>query len=285
MKFKRHNSIVENTIEYPYKYRLVNPFITQAYFLSFKLFVSEKASFLLAYALQNFLVYLFLCFAVTKFFGLWFDENGVVISLLLFVMLIPLSLTGYDVLGDMLTAGLMALGFYFIVQSKTFFLYPIVFIGAFNELQIIILIVVYLLSKNENLKNPKIWMNSFGLLVTFAIAYSIIYVFRGGQAGGEEVKWYFTKDAAYNLAHPDFILLWAVMIIPLLVFALIDFKLKPEFLKRTFLFILPVIYIFAFFFIARMREIDKALTIFIILIPLAIHSLHPRFIKQNSVQN
>ena len=41
--------------------------------------------------------------------ALWFDDTGSIITTLLFAVIVPLSLTGYDTLGDMTTAGMMAL--------------------------------------------------------------------------------------------------------------------------------------------------------------------------------
>jgi hypothetical protein len=108
----------------------------------------------------------------------------------------------------------------------------------------------------------------------------VIYLFRGGAASGGDVQWYFTKDAAFNIANKGWILLWVLMIAPLLFFVFKDFKSKPEFLRRSALIVLPLFYIGAFFFIGRMREIDKALTIFTILIPLALYSLISNNIKK-----
>lgn len=278
-KYKRHTSIINNTVEYPYKYRLVNPYIAQIYFTVFKLALPEKTAFLTAYTIHNFIVFLFLFFAVKKFFSVWFDEWGTIICLLLFAAVIPLSLTGYDTLGDMTTAGLLALGFYFINTDKIKLLYPVVFIGAFNEFQIILLILFYFFGKKGNYKSKSAWINSILLVVTFLIAYLIIYLLRGGKAGNDEVVWYFTKDAAFNLANPNFVILWAVMILPLLFYAVKNIKMKPEFLRRNLFTVLPVFYVLVFFFMARMREIDKALTIFLILIPLAVFSLFPSLVK------
>jgi hypothetical protein len=279
LKFKRHTTIIENTIEYPYKYRLINPYITNIWFTGLKLAVTEKTAFITAYFIQNILVYFFLLFSVFIFFRLWFDDTGAYISLLLFSIVIPLSLTGYDVLGDLTTAGIIALGFYFINTGREKLLYPLVFIGAFNELQVILLIPFYFFAKKSNFADKKIWINSILLTVVFVIAYGLIYLIRGGAASGGDVEWYFTKDAAFNIAHKDWIILWFIMIAPLLYFVIKDFKLKPEFLIRNALITLPLFYFAAFFFIARLREIDKALTIFIILIPLALYSIIPKHIK------
>ncbi|HJY64871.1 MAG TPA: hypothetical protein VJ455_11995, partial [Ignavibacteria bacterium] len=71
-KLIRHTTIINNTVEYPYKYRLLNPYITHIYFSVLKTFLSEKASFLIAYLIQNLLVYGFLIFAVFNFLNLWF---------------------------------------------------------------------------------------------------------------------------------------------------------------------------------------------------------------------
>ncbi len=286
MKLKRHTSIIENTIEYPYKYRLLNPFIADQTFNLFNLKFSEKPSFVIAYAIQNFLVFFFLLYCLEKYFSLWFDKVGTILSLILFSMIIPITLTGYDVLGDMTTAGLMALGFYFINTSREKFLFPVLIIGAFNELQMILLIMFYFFSSSKNFKLAKVWLNFFLMAVTFLICYGLIYFLRGGQAGQEDFVWYFTKDAAFNISHKDWIPLWLLLITPLLIFALKNFKSKPEFLRRSAIFVLPLFYFAAFFFIARLREIDKALVIFEILIPLALMTLIPQHVKpQNDVRN
>ena len=279
LKLKRHTSIIENTIEYPYKYRLINPYITNIWFTVCKIVLPERAAFILAYFIQNILVYGFMLFAVFKFFGLWFEDTGAIASLLLYAVLVPLSLTGYDTLGDITTAGLMALGFYFINSGKNKYLFPLIFIGAFNELQMILLIPFYFFAKKSNWTDKKVWLNSSLLIVTFVIAYALIYLIRGGQAGGSDVQWFFTKDAAFNIAHKDWIALWFLMISPLLYFVIRDFKTKPEFLRRSAVIVLPLFYFIAFFFVARLREIDKALTIFIILIPLALYSVIPKHIS------
>jgi len=249
-----------------------------------KTVMPEKASFLLAYSIQNIIIYFFMFFMAANFFVLFLDEIGTAVGVLIFAVLVPISLTGYDTLGDMTTAGLMALGFFLINTGRILYLYPLVFIGTFNELQIIILIMFYFFGKKNNIKSGNVWLHSIMLTVTFVLTYAIIYFIRGGEAGSGDFVWFFTKDASFNLAHPDFILLWAIMIIPLLLFAVKGLKSKPEFLKRNLLITLPAFYIFAFFFIARMREIDKALTIFLVLIPLALLTLLPNHYRQEQVK-
>ena len=229
LKFKRHTAIIENTIEYPYKYRLLNPFISSIWFSGFKLFLSENASFIAAYFIQNILVFCFMLFCLFRFFSLWFEETGAIISLLLFAVLVPVSLTGYDTLGDMTTAGVMALGFYYIVQDKLKYLFPLIFIAALNELQAVLLIMFYFFSKSSNFANKKVWLNSILLTITFVTAYAAIYLIRGGQASGGDVEWYFTKDAAFNIANKSWIFLWVLMIAPLLYFAAKDFSSNRNF--------------------------------------------------------
>ena len=284
LKLTRHTTIINNTIEYPYKYRLLNPYITQIWISALSTVIPDKPAFIAAYTLQNVIIFAFMLFCLMKFFKLWFDDTGAVIALLLFAVIVPLSLTGYDVLGDMTTAGIMALGFYFINTSKIKFLYPLVFIAAFNELQLILLIAFYFFSKLSNLKDKTVWLNSIFLTLTFLAAYGLIYLLRGGSAGGSEVNWYFTKDAAFNIAHKDWMLLWFLMIAPFIYFVFKGFKSKPEFLKNSAVVVLPLFYFGAFFFIARLREIDKALTIFTILIPLALYTIIPKHIKDTKGQ-
>lgn len=279
LKLTRHTSIINNTIEYPYKYRLLNPYITEIWRSVLNIALPDKPAFVLAYFIQSMLVFAFLLIVLLRFFSLFFDEIGALISLLLFALLVPLSLTGYDVLGDMTTAGIMALGFYLILKDKVKLLFPLIFIAAFNELQAILLVAFYFLGTSGNIRDKNVWLNSFLLVITFVASYAVIYLLRGGSAGGSEVEWYFTKDAAFNIAHKDWIPLWIIMILPLALYALKDLRFKPEFLRRSAVMVLPLFYFGAFFFMARLREIDKALTIFTILIPLALCSIIPKHIK------
>ena len=102
--------------------------MTNASYSLFKTVLPEKASFLLAYSIQNIIVYFFMLFMAANFFVLFLDETGTAVGILIFAVLVPLSLTGYDTLGDMTTAGLMALGFFLINTGNILYLYPLVFI-------------------------------------------------------------------------------------------------------------------------------------------------------------
>ncbi|MCX7878065.1 MAG: hypothetical protein N2510_05410 [Ignavibacteria bacterium] len=282
LKKTRHGSIINNSIEYPYKYRVLNPYITDIWIRLANLVLSDKNAFLIGYFIQNMLVYAFMIFSVCMFFSLWFNESGILVSTLFFSLLIPLSLTGYDTLGDMTTCGLMALSFYFTNTRRFKFLFPLISISAFNELQGILISVFYFFSSKDNLKSRKAWLNTIGLILVFVFSYSLIYLIRGGEFSTGDIKWYFTKDAVFNLTHGDWVILWMFMIGPLLPFAIKNFKPKPEFLKRAFIYVLPAFYLFSFFFIGRMREIDKAMTIFLILIPMAFMTIFPSFKKDIS---
>jgi hypothetical protein len=284
-KFNRQTLIINNRIEHPYKYRLLNPFITQSYFLIFKNFLSEKTAFILSYATQNFLVFLLLFYSFSKFLFVWFDDIGRIIGLLMLGVIIPLTLTGWDVQGDISTAGLMALGFYFINSNRENLLLPVLIVGAFNELQIVLLILFYFFSKKENIKLPKVWLKTIIFIAVFIIVYIFIYMIRGGDTGTDIRIWSSRKDLMFNIANLNFIILWAVLILPLLFLGMKNFKTKPEFLRINILTVIPVFYVIAIFILARMREIDKALTIFIILIPLALFTLIPSHLKTKTQES
>lgn len=283
-KLKRYNEIISNTAEHPYKYRLLNPYVVSVTFSVFKTVLAEKSAFLLAYTFENILVYIFLLVSFSKLLSTWFDNTGIITGALLFSVITLLCLTGWDTLGDLTTAGLMAFGFYFINKRKTNYIYLILIIGAFNELQIILITLFWFLGEKANLSSPKAWLRFVSLVLTFAITYSLIFFFRGSNPQSDLNIWAKRKDMLFNIHNPGFIIIWALTIIPLLLFALKDIKIKPDFLKRNLFTVIPVFYVIAFFVIARMNEIDKALTIFIIIIPLALYSLMPGSLKDKSVK-
>ncbi len=103
-------------------------------------------------------------------------------------------------------------------KGKEKLLFPLVFIAAFNELQLILLIAFYFFGSPGGLKDKKTWINSVLLTLTFLAAYAVLYFLRGGSAGGSDVEWYFTKDAAFNIAHKDWVVLWLLMITPFIYF-------------------------------------------------------------------
>jgi hypothetical protein len=184
-------------------------------------------------------------------------------------------------LGDITTAGLMAMGFYFINSGRENLVFPVLLIGAFNELQIILLILFYFFGKKNNIASKKVWIRASLMLIAFAVTYVLIFLSRGGALALDISTWSGRKDMHFNISNPNFIILWVVLILPLLYYALRDFKSKPEFLRINLMIVVPVFYIIVFFVLARMREIDKALTIFLIAIPLALHSLIPSHLKTN----
>src|ERR1051325_10019564 len=155
---------------------------------------------------------------------------------------------------------MMALGFFFMNTGKFKFLFPLIFISAFNELQGILLAAFYFIGSSKIDKN--VIINTVLLIITFAAGYFIVKFIRGGDLTGN-LAWLYTKentemtDLKFNLTHPSFIYLWIVMILPLLYFAVKKIKTKPIFLKRNLFITLPLFYVIAFLFIARMREIDK----------------------------
>ena len=284
LRFNRQMSVIHNTIEHPYKYRLLNPLCTQVYYTVFNHFISERSAFLLACALQNVICFLFLFYASSKFFSLWFDDTGVFIGLLFIALIMPLALTWWDVLGDVITAGLMALGFYFINTKRENLLFPILIIGAINELQIILLILFYFFGKKDNFKNGKVWVKSILFVITFGAAYALLYWLRGGQLGTDSSTWSGRQDFDYNLHHLQFVLIWGILVLPLLYFAVKNLSSKPEFLRLNLFTVIPVFYVIVFALIARLVEIDKALPMFLILIPLALHTLIPAHLKQDKLQ-
>ena len=284
LRYNRQMSVIHNTIEHPYKYRVLNPLCIQAYYSVFNHFIPERPAFLLACALQNIICFLFLFYASSRFFSLWFDDTGVLIGLLLIALIMPLALTWWDVLGDVVTAGLMALGFYFINTKKENLIFPILVIGALNELQIILLILFYFFGKKDNFKSGKVWLKSVLFVIIFFAAYALLYWLRGGQTDTDSSTWLERRDFDYNLHHLQFVLVWGVLVLPLLYFTVKNLKSKPEFLRLNLFTVIPVFYVIVFSLIARLVEIDKALTMFLILIPLALHSLIPAHLLQNKSQ-
>ncbi len=283
LRLARHTAIINNNIEHPYKYRLLNPYMTQFYFTVLKLALPQKASFLIAYFVQNILVFWFLLFSVSKFFSVWFDSGGVLIGALLFAVIALLCMTGWDTLGDLTTAGIMALGFYFINTQKLNYIYLLLIVGAFNELQSILLILFWFFGERKIISSSKAWLRFVSFVITFGAIYALIFILRGTSPETDLNTWAERKDMLFNIHNPAFIIIWALAIGPLLVLALKDIKSKPEFLKRNLFTVLPLFYVAAFFVIARMNEIDKALTIFLILIPMAFYTLLPKYIKQTNL--
>lgn len=77
----------------------------------------------------------------------------------------------------MTTAGIMALGFYLINTWEEKLLFPLVFVAAFNELQLILLIAFYFFGAPSGLKDNKTWINSVLLTLTFLAGYAVVTSF------------------------------------------------------------------------------------------------------------
>jgi hypothetical protein len=275
-KVDRHVQTLTHTAPYPYAYRVLQTYLTEVVRLPLGAFVNYKKSFLAACVVVSFVFYFLAFWLFFKYLLLWFDESLALVGTLLFIAALPISLTGWDETGDIIMLVVFETAFLLMFARKSYWLLLVIFIGAFNREQTVLVAAFYFFSRAKHLREFKAYLNAAMMVLAFLTGWGVLHLWVGTPAAlTQNASSYLSDDFYFNLQHLGWIPIWTASIGVLLVFAAMDLKKKPEFLRMNFLTTLPIFFFIMYLLRARLREIDKAFAIHLILIPLALFTLFP----------
>ncbi|HRE58741.1 MAG TPA: hypothetical protein PLW09_13050 [Candidatus Kapabacteria bacterium] len=280
-KYHRHYAVIHHNADNLYNYRILPSLATELLRQPLSIFIHNTTqSFLIATIVWSILVYFCTQWAMFCFFrqtGL--DYISAFVGVMLWVIILPQSLTGWDESGDILNLCFFAL------VSKNFLEGNIVrsivplFLSAWNKEQTLLLPVFYFIGTVFAEKNTKkVFLNT--LYIAFVIVSStvLLHIFVGSHSSSTLSSSYLGTDYLYNIQHPEWILTWLLSLGVFVFFAIPSLEQSLPFLRYNLMFTLPVFYVLVFFVRARMREIDKAFILHLFLIPLAMQTLRQIFL-------
>lgn len=276
LKIERHNQVLTHTTENLYNYRVLPSLLTEPVYKSASSLTNNpQTSYIIAFCFVSVLVYAFTLLSMYKFFcdnGL--EEVHAVISCLLWVTVLPVSLTGWDEIGDILNLCLFASTFRYMLKGSMLKVVLCTFIAAWNKEQSVLLPIFYLVGfGGGEEKLSTIAKNTVIIISVFFISTAMLHLFVGQHQQSTITSSYFGTDFYYNINNPEWIIIWLLSLGIFVVFIPLQWKTNNNFLRRNVVITLPLFYILVFFIRARMREIDKAFILHLFLIPMAVRSL------------
>ena len=196
-------------------------------------------------------------------------------------MVIPLSITGYDVNGDFITLLFYLLGLNLVFNGREDFLPLVVGIATFNREQIVFLIAFYLAYR---LGHPKgIDRRALRVMILSVAAFVAAYL---------SVRYYYgfkvsPATTQLHIAHNTdpqqllyIVLLWSAQVAGFAALCVISFKRSIRYFKLAFLSL--GIYLALFFVNGNLWEMAKFLPAFVIMIPMGLQAITGQYIEAST---
>lgn len=280
-KFQRHEQVLAHSAENLYNYRVLPVLMTECLRLPiaavFK--VSQNVSFFFAVVLISILVYYVTQWAMFRFFiqtGL--DELSAFGGVVLWVIILPYSLTGWDEIGDILNLFFFAVIFTHFLEGRIYHSLIPLALSAWNKEQTLLIPVFYAVGLLYTRNDYKTYVKNIVILcTTMMISTMLLHLFVGQSEKSTVASSYFGTDFLYNIHHPEWIVTWILSLGVIIFFAIPSISSAHPFLRYNSLITLPLFYIVVFFIRARMREIDKAFILHLFFIPLAVKTLRYKY--------
>lgn len=282
VKLKRHTEVLNHTAENIYKYRIFPTVcIEQIKHLTSLFTDNEKESFIIAVCVFGFISYWLTLLSMYLFFqNTGLEELTAIISVLLWVIILPFSITGWDEIGDILNVFFFSIAFSAMLQGSISVVVLTIIIASFNKEQAVLIPIFYCVGFFEKkFEIVRHFVKTAILLSVFFVSTFILHLAVGWGQNGTIESSYFGTDYHYNLQNPEWIIVWVLSLGIFVLYAIPRWKDQHPFLKNNALITLPLFYIVVFFIRARMREIDKAFILHLILIPMAVNTLFSKLNK------
>lgn len=281
LRIEHEDRILSGQMEAPYQYRVLQPLLSRAV-QSLLSFPSRNLQHILAYTLLDYVVFAGIFYA---FFVLLkqnsFPDTSALLGLTLLQVVIPLSITGYDVNGDFITLFFYLLGLNLVFNGREDFLPLVVGIASFNREQIVFLLAFYLAYR---LGHPKgIDKRALLVMVLSLVAFIAAYL---------SVRYYFgfkisPATAQLHIAHNTdpqrllyIVLLWSTQVAGFVALCMLAFKRSICYFKLAFLGL--GIYFILFSVNGNLWEMAKFLPAYIIMIPMGLQAITGKYIEASS---
>jgi hypothetical protein len=283
LRIDHEDRILAGQMDAPYQYRVLQPLISRAVQSLLVSFPSRSLQHILAYTLLDYATFagIFLSFYIfLKRTNL--TEPSTLLGLALLQVVIPLSVTGYDVNGDFITLFFYILGLNLAFSGREDYLPLVIGVATFNREQIIFLLAFYLAYR---LGHPK-GIDKRALcvvvlsLVAFIAAYLAVRLIFGFKVNPSTLQLVVANNTdPQRLLY--IVLLWSAQVAGFVALSALAFKQSVRFFKLAFLSL--GVYGALFFVNGNMWEMAKFLPAFLIMIPMGLQALTGQYVESSAL--
>jgi hypothetical protein len=269
--------ILTDHAESPYQYRVFKPLVGEAIGHLLTPFVGTPiGQHIAAYSLISFLAFLGLYASFGLYLRHLFSEKAALLGLALLQVVIPLSVTGFYMEGDFITAAFYAFGLLLMVLEKDAYLPLLIGIATLNREQMIFLVVLY---GAWLVTQQRLSRRTVAILVSCVIAYAVVFVGLRLGLGFKPSRYTAAYHIAANTSRHNLlekiVPLWLGEVGGFVLMSIIAFRRSNRFFRVAFLILIP--YVVMFFLNGLLWETGKFLPAFLVLIPMALQLLVDEF--------
>lgn len=283
-RLELHNQIIAGTAPSPYRYRILVPFICEVLTKSLSVFVSGKASFLLAYGIYDLLAIFFLLVALFYWLRTWFSADRALIGTLFVADTMPIALQDhYFQPWSLLEGGLFSTGLLAIYKQHYRLLVALVALASLNRETALFIPLAFLLTidmkslVNSRSKNERRLILIFcGLCLIWAAVFWGLRLSLGSASHIETIERLLAQNTTKGSLFHTFVNgglflggFWA--------FALLGFRYAPSFIKRVAL-VVPL-YLLTVIVWGVWYEVRLLMPLYPILMPLGLSFLYSQEVK------
>lgn len=283
VRIRHEERILSGQMEAPYQYRILQPLISRGLQTLAAPFVpSREMRHILAYALLDYLVFagIFFAFYVLLKRSAPTDASAL-LGLALLQVVVPLSVTGYDVNGDFITLFFYLLGLNLAFSGREGYLPLVIGIAALNREQIIFLVVFYLAYRAGHPKG----MDGRAIravilsLAAFLLAFLAVRFHFGFRVSPATPQLHIALNTdSQNLPH--IVLFWLAQAAGFAALCALAFKRSIRYFKLGFISLGA--YAALFFFNGNLWEMAKFLPAYIVLIPMGLQALTGEYVEASA---
>lgn len=283
VRIRHEERILSGGMEAPYQYRVLQPLIGRGLQTLTASFVSSSAMrHTLAYALFDYLVFagIFFAFYVLLKRSALTDASAL-LGLALLQVVIPLSVTGYDVNGDFITLFFYLLGLNLAFSGREEYLPLVIGIGALNRDQIVFLLAFYLayrLGHPRGTEGRALRVVALSL-IAFTLVFLALRLYFGFRVSPATPQMHVALNTdPQNLPH--ILLFWLAQTAGFAALCALAFKRSIRYFKLAF----PSLGAYAalFFLNGNLWEMAKFLPAYIILIPMGLQVLTGEYVETSA---
>lgn len=281
VRIQHEDKILAGQMDAPYQYRVLQPLLSKALqdILSFP---SRTLQHIIAYTLLDYVTFagIFYAFLVLLRRSTLTDTSAL-LGLALLQIVIPLSITGYDVNGDFITLFFYLLGLNLVFTGREDYLPLVIGVATLNREQIIFLVVFYLAYRAghpDGINRRTLRVTVLSLVVFISMYLAVRYYF------GFKVSPATPQLHIANNTDPQrllyIVLLWSTQVAGFVALCALAFKRSIRYFKLAF----PSlgVYVTLFFVNGNLWEMAKFLPAFIILIPMGLQALTGQYIETSA---
>ncbi|OQX92004.1 MAG: hypothetical protein B6D58_05155 [candidate division Zixibacteria bacterium 4484_95] len=279
------NDVLNNQMEPPYQYRVLKPLIARALqILLSGIIDSVKTRHVLSYSMIVFFCFLGIYYFFYMYLRYLFSNKTSIIGLLLLQTVIPLSITGYYMIGDFITLLFYLVGFSLFFSNKDRYFPILIGLATLNREQIVFLLlfyVFYLFYRGQLFDKRKILI-IIACVTAFLVAFIGVRIYFGLKISQYTIALHVARNTELKRLFLQIIPLWFAEIAGFVLISILAFKKSNLFFKLSFISL--GLYVLLFFLKGNLWELAKFLPAFLIMIPMSLQVLTGELANESNIK-